>query len=87
VFVRLFFQESLDTSVSMWWDSMCQDWYCGDQKRECDGDDERLKDAFLETPAKEHDKEAACAPWDKNDKRNMQEHCDCVRYPEPHARA
>ena len=52
LFIRLFFTESLDTSVSMWWDSMCYDWHCGNRKRERGGDDERMQDTFFETLSK-----------------------------------
>ena len=52
LFTRLFSKESLETSVSMWWDSMCYDWHCGNRKRGRGGDDERLQDAFFETLSK-----------------------------------
>ena len=52
LFSHLFSKQSLDTSVSMWWDSMCYDWHCGNRKRERGGDDERLQDAFFETLSK-----------------------------------
>ena len=29
LFEKLFSVESLDTSVHMWWDSLCYDWHCG----------------------------------------------------------
>jgi hypothetical protein len=52
LFTRLFSKESLDSSVSMWWDSMCYDWDCGNRKRERGGDDERMQDTFFETLSK-----------------------------------
>lgn len=49
LFTRLFAKESLDTSVSMWWDSMCYDWHCGNRRRERGGEDEKMQDIFFET--------------------------------------
>ena len=34
LFERLFASEPLDTSVHMWWDSLCYSWHCGNRKRE-----------------------------------------------------
>src|SRR5262245_6527808 len=33
LFERLFANEPLDTSVHMWWDSLCYSWHCGNRKR------------------------------------------------------
>ena len=49
LFERLFSKESLDTSVQMWWDSLCYDWHCGNRKRERGGEDKRLQDVFFQT--------------------------------------
>jgi hypothetical protein len=49
LFKHLFAKESLDTAVSMWWDSLCYDWHCGNRDRERGGEDERLQDVFFET--------------------------------------
>lgn len=46
---RLFAKESLDTSVSMWWDSLCYDWHCGKRNRARAGEDEELQDVFFRT--------------------------------------
>jgi len=34
LFERLFANEPLDTSVHMWWDSLCYAWHCGNRNRE-----------------------------------------------------
>lgn len=52
LFQRLFAFEFLDTSVFMWWDSLCYDWHCGNRKRELGGEDLQLQDVFFETLAK-----------------------------------
>lgn len=52
LFERLFFNEPLDTSVHMWWDSLCYDWHCGNRKRESGGDDLELQDVFFHTLVK-----------------------------------
>jgi hypothetical protein len=49
LFKLLFAKESLDTSVSMWWDSLCYDWHCGNRNRARGGEDEQLQDIFFET--------------------------------------
>lgn len=49
LFTRLFSKVSLDTSVSMWWDSMCYDWHCGNRRRERGGEDEQMQDILFET--------------------------------------
>lgn len=48
LFTRLFANENLDTSVSMWWDSLCYDWHCSNRSRERGGEDERLQDVFFQ---------------------------------------
>jgi hypothetical protein len=52
LFRRLFAIESLNTSVSMWWDSMCYDWHCGNRRRDRGGEDMQLQDVLFETLAK-----------------------------------
>jgi hypothetical protein len=49
LFERLFSKESLDSSVQMWWDSLCYDWHCGNRNRDRGGEDERLQDVFFQT--------------------------------------
>ncbi len=52
LFERLFASESLDTSVHMWWDSLCYSWHCGNRKRERGGEDLELQDIYFRTLAK-----------------------------------
>jgi hypothetical protein len=52
LFERLFANEPLDTSVHMWWDSLCYDWHCGNRSRERGGEDAKLQDIFFRTLAK-----------------------------------
>ena len=47
LFKRLFATEPFDTSVQMWWDSLCYDWHCGNRKRERGGEDLELQNVFL----------------------------------------
>jgi hypothetical protein len=49
LFRILFATEPLETSVQMWWDSLCYDWHCGNRKRERGGEDERMQDVIFET--------------------------------------
>lgn len=49
LFKRLFATESFDTSVWMWWDSLCYDWHCGNRNRERGGEDLELQDIFFQT--------------------------------------
>ena len=49
LFRDLFFAESLYDSVSMWWDSLCYGWHCGNRKRERGGEDLRMQDVMFET--------------------------------------
>jgi hypothetical protein len=51
LFRNLFLTEPLDTSVQMWWDSLCYDWHCGNRKRERGGEDQRLQDVIFQTLA------------------------------------
>jgi hypothetical protein len=48
LFERLFANESLDSSVQMWWDSLCYDWHCGNRNREHGGMDLELQEAFFQ---------------------------------------
>ena len=52
LFERLFANEPLDTSVHMWWDSLCYDWHCGNRKRERGGEDLELQNIFFQTLSK-----------------------------------
>jgi hypothetical protein len=52
LFKRLFANEPLDTSVHMWWDSLCYSWHCGNRKRERGGEDLELQDIYFQTLAK-----------------------------------
>lgn len=49
LFRNLFASEPLDSSVHMWWDSLCYDWHCANRRREGGGQDLALQDAFFET--------------------------------------
>jgi hypothetical protein len=44
LFKHLFAKEPLDSSVQMWWDSLCYDWQCGNRNRESGGEDLKLQD-------------------------------------------
>jgi hypothetical protein len=48
LFSRVFATEPLDTSVFMWWDSLCYQWHCGIRNRDRGGEDELLQDVFFE---------------------------------------
>jgi hypothetical protein len=51
-FFRLLFEaEPYDTSVQMWWDSLCFDWECGNRNRERGGEDLELQDIYFQTLA------------------------------------
>jgi hypothetical protein len=50
-FRRLFAGEPYDTSVQMWWDSLCYDWSCGNRNRERGGEDLELQDIYFQTLA------------------------------------
>jgi hypothetical protein len=52
LFERLFSKEPLDTSVQMWWDSLCYDWHCGNRNRELGGEDLELQDVYFQTLAR-----------------------------------
>jgi hypothetical protein len=52
LFKRLFATEPFDSSVQMWWDSLCYDWHCGNRNRERGGEDLELQDVFFQTLAK-----------------------------------
>jgi hypothetical protein len=52
LFKRLFAKEPLDTSVQMWWDSLCYDWHSGNRNRERGGEDLELQDMLFRELAK-----------------------------------
>jgi hypothetical protein len=52
LFERLFADEPLDTSVHMWWDSLCYAWHCGNSNRERGGEDLELQNIFFQTLAR-----------------------------------
>jgi hypothetical protein len=52
LFERLFAKEPLDTSVQMWWDSLCYAWHCGNRNREKGGEDLELQDMLFQAVAK-----------------------------------
>ena len=52
LFAGLFAKEPLDTSVQMWWDSLCYDWHCGNRNRDRGGEDSELQDVFFQTIAR-----------------------------------
>jgi hypothetical protein len=47
LYKRLFAKEPLDSSVQMWWDSLCYDWHSGNRNRERGGEDLELQDMLL----------------------------------------
>jgi hypothetical protein len=51
LFRLLFAAEPLDSSVQMWWDSLCYDWHCGNRKRASGGEDMKMQDVMFETLA------------------------------------
>lgn len=52
LFERLFALDPLDTSVYMWWDSLCYDWNCGNRSRDKGGEDLLMQDVIFETLSK-----------------------------------
>jgi hypothetical protein len=52
LFERLFANEPLDTSVHMWWHSLCYAWRRGNRNRERGGEDLELQDIFFQTLSK-----------------------------------
>jgi hypothetical protein len=52
LFERLFAKEPFESSVQMWWDSLCYDWHCGNRNRERGGEDLELQDLFFQTLAR-----------------------------------
>jgi hypothetical protein len=48
LFNRLFSAEPLETSVQMWWDSLCYEWHCGNRKRERGGEDMSMQDVIFD---------------------------------------
>jgi len=51
LFRLIFANEPLDTSVQMWWDSLCYDWHCGNRNRDSGGEDLKMQDVMFETLA------------------------------------
>jgi len=51
LFKRFFATEPLETSVSMWWDSLCYEWECGNRNRERGGEDMLMQDVMFEVLA------------------------------------
>jgi hypothetical protein len=49
LFDHLFAFQPLETSVEMWWDSLCYDWHCGNRKRENGGEDLKMQDVMFDT--------------------------------------
>ena len=49
LFRELFINESLEESVSMWWDSFCYEWHCGNRQRSRGGGDLAMQDVMFET--------------------------------------
>lgn len=52
LYERLFANDTLATAASMWWDSLCYDWHCGNRSRENGGEDERMQNVMFATLAK-----------------------------------
>lgn len=52
LFVRIFADKPLFTSVDMWWDSLAYDWYCENRSRKNGGEDELMQDVIFETLTK-----------------------------------
>jgi hypothetical protein len=52
LFKRLFVSEPLNSSVQMWWDSLCYAWHCGNRNRESGGEDLELQDMFFQALSK-----------------------------------
>jgi hypothetical protein len=52
LFKCLFATAPFDTSVQMWWDSLCYDWHCGNRNRERGGEDLELQDMFFQALAR-----------------------------------
>jgi hypothetical protein len=47
LFERLFATEPLETSVSMWWDSLYYEWECGNRDRQRGGEDVLMQDVIF----------------------------------------
>ena len=69
LFERLFANEPLDTSVHMWWDSLCYAWHCGNRNRERGGDDLELQDIFFQTLSKVLAREPLSTAWARTVRR------------------
>ena len=48
LFRRLFAAEPLETSVFMWWDSLCYEWECGNRDRSRGAEDLAMQDVMFE---------------------------------------
>jgi hypothetical protein len=51
LFKRFFAREPLETSVFMWWDSLCFEWHCGNRDRQRGGEDMSMQDVIFEVLA------------------------------------
>jgi hypothetical protein len=49
LFRELFKDEPLEESVSMWWDSFCYEWHCGNRQRSRGGEDLAMQEVMFET--------------------------------------
>ena len=49
LFKNLFATNPLQTSVCMWWDSLCYCWHCGNKSRKNGGEDAAMQDVMFET--------------------------------------
>jgi hypothetical protein len=47
LFKRFFATEPLETSVCMWWDSLCYAWECGNRNRQRGGEDMWMQDVIF----------------------------------------
>lgn len=48
LFLRLFTKVTLETSVNMWWDSLCYEWECENKDRNRGGEDLQMQDVLFE---------------------------------------
>jgi hypothetical protein len=51
LFKRVFAAEPLETSVFMWWDSICYEWECGNRDRQRGGEDMSMQSVIFEVLA------------------------------------
>ena len=47
LFKEFFANERLDSSVQMWWDSLCYEWHCGNRDRQRGGEDLLMQDVMF----------------------------------------